>query len=618
MPVMQTTRNRKQFPQQDDIEYRVRRHVTQDTCKRKRFTLRTTEVSRATAFATGLLSGLLIYLLEVIFVISFAALVFSGHLASQMPQALGFILVGNVVLVGVMALFSSYPGSVGVAQDTPGVVLGVVVAASVATLPRASEAQQFATVVTMIAITTLMTGALLLALGILKLGGLARFLPCPVMGGFLAGTGWLLAKGGLSITDSAPFGPEWIRAPTLAHWLPGAIFGVLIFISAARIRHVFTLPVLLISGTLLFYGVAGVAHISLRELNAAGWLVGSIPAVSQSRLPLSVGVFSQVNWLVVLRQIPNLTPVPLISVVALLLNAGGLELLIKRDINLNRELVVAGAGNLAAGALGGLVGYSAISLSTLNYTMTGGKRLVGLVAALLLGLTVWFGSAMVMYIPKLILGAVLVYLGVGLLLEWVYKAWFRFPKIDFLIIVSVMAVIMVSGFLNGVIFGLVLSMVQFIVSYSRVSIVTCALSGRDYRSLLTRSPQQHQMLESAGDQLYILKLQGFVFFGTANSLCERLRAQVHNSPSVIHFVVLDFTQVSGLDSTGLLSFYRIWQWSQEQKIMLVLTGLNAGVRDQFTRGGFEEQPSSLRFFADLDHGVQWCEETIIAESAATE
>jgi sulfate permease, SulP family len=102
----------------------------------------------------------------------------------------------------------------------------------------------------------------------------------------------------------------------------------------------------------------------------------------------------------------------------------------------------------------------------------------------------------------------------------------------------------------------------------------------------------------------MLQLQGFVFFGTANSLFARVREQVQRSPVAIRFVLLDFTQVSGLDSTGLLSFARMWQWIQEQKMTLILTELNARVREQFARGGFKAEPDSLRFFADLDHGLQ--------------
>src|SRR3954451_4619535 len=92
---------------------------------RKYVLTKTTGKLHPAAIANSLFSGLLFYLLEIIFVISFTALIFSGPLASQLPRALGFILLGNAILVGLTALLSSYPGSIGVAQDTPGAVLGV-------------------------------------------------------------------------------------------------------------------------------------------------------------------------------------------------------------------------------------------------------------------------------------------------------------------------------------------------------------------------------------------------------------------------------------------------------------------------------------------------------------
>ena len=114
-----------------------------------------------------------------------------------------------------------------------------------------------------------------------------------------------------------------------------------------------------------------------------------------------------------LQQIPALIPVAIISVIALLLNTSGLELIVKKDIDLNRELVAAGIGNIVGGAIGGLVGYQAISLSALNHTMSGGPRFVGVLMALLMGATIFFGTSVILYIPKFVLGSVLFYLGYG-------------------------------------------------------------------------------------------------------------------------------------------------------------------------------------------------------------
>jgi SulP family sulfate permease len=89
----------------------------------------------------SLFAAALIYLLQITFVISFGALVFSGELASQLPQALGLFLLANALLAGLIALRGSYPGAIGVAQDTPGAVLGVAAAAIAAALAGMPGAQ---------------------------------------------------------------------------------------------------------------------------------------------------------------------------------------------------------------------------------------------------------------------------------------------------------------------------------------------------------------------------------------------------------------------------------------------------------------------------------------------
>ncbi|HEX2915847.1 MAG TPA: SulP family inorganic anion transporter [Chloroflexia bacterium] len=586
---------------------------------RKYFTSSMPGELRLATLANSLFSGLLIYILEVVFVISFAALVFSGQLAGQLPQALGFIILGNALLMGLMALLSSYPGTIGHVQEMPGVVVGVVATEMVAALPGITTGQLFPTVVIMLTVTTIITGLVFLALGIFKLGGLARFLPYPVMGGFLAGTGWLLVLGGLGIMVPKSLGPEWLEVDSLSHWLPGLVFGLILFAVVSRFNRSITLPMMLVLGTVLFYVVTASLNVSQDQLKVGGWLVGSIPNVSMSSFPLSPGFLSQVNWEVLWNYLPELAPVPLICVISLLLNCGGIELVIKKDIDLNRELVTTGAGNLLAGALGGLAGFHAISLSTLNHKMSGGKRLVGLFAALLMALTVFVGTSVLGYIPRLVLGAVLVYLGVALLVEWVYQAWFKFPKIDFVIILSILVMIVLSGFLNGIILGLILAVIMFVVSYSRLNNVKFSLAGGKYPSRVTRGWRQQQLLETHNDRLFLLKLQGFIFFGTASNIFKRVRELVGSEPaSQTRYVLLDFSLVNGLDSTGLQSFSRILQWGQKQKIVLVLTGLQGRIRGQFEHGGFEEQLNSLRFFDDLDHGLEWCENQIIAGATSRE
>ena len=186
-------------------------------------------------FGTSLFTAFLIYILEIIFVVAFTALIYSGELSSQIPRALGFIIIGDAILCAVVAWLSSYPGSIAVEQDTPGAMLGVIavgiVAALAGVIPR-----QFATVTLMIVTTSVLTGLLLVLLGVFRLGGLARFLPYPVIGGFLAGTGWLLVQGGIGMMANTQFGPEWFEWATLKLWIPGLILGAGSFHRAATNR----------------------------------------------------------------------------------------------------------------------------------------------------------------------------------------------------------------------------------------------------------------------------------------------------------------------------------------------------------------------------------------------
>ncbi len=305
----------------------------------------------------------------------------------------------------------------------------------------------------------------------------------------------------------------------------------------------------------------------------------------------------------------------IVSVIALLLNANGLELIIKKDVNLNRELITAGIGNLAAGLGGGIVGYHAISLSSLNHTASGGKRLVGLFTALLVGITVFLGAGYLSYAPKMVLGALLVFLGLSFLYDWVYQAWFKFPKSEFVIILTILLVIAFRGFLEGIALGLVMAIILFVVNYSQVKVVKQTLYGTTYRSRVTRSRSQWEILTARGDELCIFKLQGFIFFGTAISLFEQVRDLTRRTDSrPMRFAVLDFAQVTGLDSTALLSFNKLLDLAQEKSFTLVLTGLTGRASEQFEKGGFQAQMEALQLFADLDHGIEWCENQILADA----
>ncbi|HEY5903026.1 MAG TPA: SulP family inorganic anion transporter [Anaerolineales bacterium] len=559
---------------------------------------------------TSLFTAFFIFLLEIIFVVAFTALIFSGELSSQVPRALGFMILGDAVLCGVVALLSSNPAAIALEQDAPGAMMSAIAAGIIAALAGAVS-RQFATVLMMVVVTALLTGLILLALGFFKLGGWARFLPYPVIGGFLGGTGWLLVQGGIAMMANQPMGASWFQAAALKLWVPGIVLGAVIYFGVRRVNTPYTIPGIMLGATALFYAIAWAMKLTAADLRLTGWLMEQYSSAETWQFPFSPALLSQVDWMVLLKSIPALLPVALISVIGLLLNSSGMELIIKRDIDLNRELVSAGIGNLAAGLAGGLVGFPDISFSALNH-MTGARRLVGVLAAMFLAATLVVGTSTVLFIPKFVFGSVLIYLGLELLGEWVVKAWSKFSRLDFTIIIVILLTLALRGVLEGVIVGLILAVLSFVVSYSRVSVIKFAFSGREYRSRVTRSPGEQGILDTHGDELYVLRLEGFIFFGTANGIFQRLRERVGTPGAEIRYCLFDFSKVTGIDSTGMLSFSRMLQWCQEQGISLALAGLPGPTREEFLRENASLPEEALHFFADADHGIEWCEGQIIA------
>jgi SulP family sulfate permease len=563
------------------------------------------------SFGISLFTAFFIFILEIIFVLAFTALMYSGELSSQIPRALGFIILGDAVLCGIGAAFSSNPGAIAVEQDAPGAMLAVITAGIIAALTGAAS-KQFATVTLMIVCTTLLTGLLLVGLGHFKLGGIVRFLPYPVIGGFLAGSGWLLVQGGIRIMANVPMGMGWFQSSTFSFWIPGLILGIIAWIVAKKVKKPYAIPLLMLTTMFLFYGYAWIVHLSVTDLRSAGWLLDSHSSTSTWEFPLSPAFLSQVDWSVLLIQIPATIPIAFICAIGLLLNSSGVELLIKKDLNLNRELLVAGFGNVIAGMVGGLVGFQDISFSSLNHAITGGKRLVGILTALMLGATLFFGTSAIMYVPKFIFGSVLVYLGIELLIDWVYETWFKFSRIDYLVVITILVILAVSGVLQAVVTGLILAVAMFAVSYSRINVVKFAFSGREFRSRVSHPLDEQQILDAHGNKLHIMKLEGFIFFGTADGIFDTLRKRIKQiNTDEMKYCLLDFAKVSGIDSTGMLSFNRMMQWSQEQEVKLVFTGLNQSMQNQFVRADEGQANTSIQFLPNLDRGLEWCENEII-------
>ncbi len=519
---------------------------------------------------------------------------------------------------GVLALRSSVRGAVAITQDAPCAIMGLAAASVAAGLPAAAGSNEvYVTIVAMISASTLITGGTFYLLGRFRLGNLIRFIPYPVVGGFLAGIGWLLFKGGADVMTGLSLGPsnlaELLDRPLLLKWVPGVgLAGVLLFVSK-RFKHYLAMPSTLVCMVALYYLVLAAAGVSVSSAAERGWLLGPFPEGALWK-PLSPAVLSGVDWGLIFQQGGAFGTVVLLSTISILLNMSGLELIMRRDVDLNHELRTAGLANGLAGLGGSPSGYPTLSLSALGFKLGADSRLIGLTSAVLCGVCLFLGAGPLSYLPRCLAGALLLFVGLEFLLDWVHKGWSRLPRTDYVLVVLILGVIAVFGFLKGVAAGVVVAVLLFIVRYSRVEVVRMALSGRTLRSKVDRAVPLKWILRRRGDCLQVLFLQGFLFFGTANRLFERVSDLASREDgSRLRFLVFDFRQVTGLDSSAVNSFARMEQLAEARGFMLLLTHLAPGPAAGFEREGLTggESPWVL-VFPNLDRALEWCEERILA------
>jgi SulP family sulfate permease len=572
----------------------------------------------------NVLAGIIVGTLTVIVEISFGALIFSGPLSPYVFNGIGCTLFGAFIISGAVALTSSFPGTIARPHEIPAAILAIVVASIAAALPASSD--MFVTVLAAIIVTSILTGVFFLALGTFRLGSLIRFIPYPVVGGFLAGTGWLLCKGGINVITNIKVSsmaiPLLFQPDALVKWIPALVFAIVLLAVMKRFTHFLVMPAMILVAAAVFYSFMLATHTSIAQAQTHGWLLGPFQEGDMWK-PLAFSQIAHVRWGLIFGQLNNIGTILVISVLPLLLNASGFELMVRKDLDFNRELKSAGIANVLAGLGGGTVGFHSLSLSALGFRMGATSRLAGLSCAALCGAVLFFGSSLLTFFPRPVLGGLLLYLGLGFLAEWVYDSFFRLPKIDYLLILLILLVIGFFGFLQGVAAGVLVAVVLFVINYSRVKVVKYSLSGVDYRSNVDRGIEMQRLLAAHGEQLAILKLQGYLFFGTANNLLSIVRSRIDGPAGApkgarARYIVLDFSLVSGLDTSALKSFTKMLQVAETQQAVLVFAGMSAELGRLFDKGDIGEATTkSLKVFPDLDHAVEWCEDRIAASIAAS-
>ena len=560
-------------------------------------------------------AGVISAVVQIAYCISFAALIFTGDLASGFSLGLAGLIMGTVVTCIVIAVTSTFSPTIG-GPDSPAVAVMSVLAASIATAlvsKGASHDQIIINILVSLSVSTLLTGVLLYGVGALKLGQWLRFIPYPVVGGFLVASGILLILGGMEVVTQTnlSLSPEsWeplystLYGPQI---VIGALFGAAIPLLARVIPAYLALPV-------AFFGFVAVLDVTLLfavdEAVRNDWF---LPSLGELTLwwPMNAIMGTQVDWGVIARSAAEIGSFCGVMAIALLLDVSSLEVARQKGGDLDQEFRSNGLANLLASVLGGFGGSLSMNASVLldesGATTRWAGAIVGIVCAIVLFSGVDIGSV----VPKAILGGMLAYLGAVIIIElWdtpAENSWTEWTLTGFMTLV-----IINFGYFMGVVVGVIGACLMFAMSYSRIGVVRRHLTRYEFSSNVERSPEQSRLLHEEGKRVHVFWLSGFIFFGSSNGLFERIKRVIEEQKDKpVGYVVLDFTAVPGFDSSAVLSLVKLRNYCEEQEVTLAFSGLNESMRASFDRAGFFGSSKPHQAFGSRNEAIEWCEDMVL-------
>lgn len=519
------------------------------------------------------------------------ALMFSGPTASGYGMGVGVFILSSVLHALYTAWRDRLPGAIGIVQEAGIPVIAAVMSATAARMTAPTDVR-VATVLAILGVSTMATGALLLLVGRLRLGSLVRFVPYPVIAGFLAGAGWLMLSGGLSLVLGAKGPAAMVSQLTdpniLARAIPALLFAVTLSVGTRRIASPFVIPVTLLLSAACFYGLTltGMA-LSTAEVRDLGWLPAAAPAGRAITFP-SPALVPLIDWAEVARAVPVMASAAVLALLGLLLNTSGLELALGVDLDPDEALRSNGVANLIIGALGGMAGFVSVGGTMLAERIGIRGRSAGVARAGVLLALLAVAGPLVAGMPVFLTGGLVMFLGIELLLSWAVMSRRRLPVLEWAIVPLILIVISTVGFLSGIGVGLLVAVGMFAFTYSRQPVVRFSASGRDLRSTVDRSAAAMAHLTESGAAIDVVHLQGFLFFGTAERVLDHVRARLAAADQpALRFLILDFRHVSGVDSAATACFLKLRKLAEGRQVDVRCTEVPDTVVAQFARAGLD-------------------------------
>jgi len=470
----------------------------------------------------------------------------------------------------------------------------------------------------------LMCGALQLAFGTVGLGRLIKYMPYPVVSGYLSGVGLIIIVSQIPKLLGVPKDIGFWKAlisPTLWQW-QGIVVGVVtvvVMVTAPKLTKAVPAAIIaLVAGMLAYFGMS-MADPSLLKVSGNPLIVGTFGGSDAGFLD---GIVARWNGLSGVKAadiaavvVPALTLAVLLSIDTLK-TCVVLDALTRTRHDSNRELVGQGLGNLATTVVGGMQGAGQMGATLVNISSGGQTRVSGLIEGVLALAAMLALGDLIAWVPIAGLAGILIVIGVRMFDRHslnLLKS--RSTILDFMVIASVVVVAMTISLMAASGVGIALAIFLFVREQIGGSVVRRRSYGNQAFSKQVRLREEMEILEKRGDQTAIFELQGSLFFGTTDQLYTALEPEL----KIRRYIILDMRRVQTVDVTAVHMLEQIESTIAERNGSLIFSQLPRSLpsgRDMeqyFDQVGLMRAESHARVFDALDDALEWVENRILEE-----
>ena len=456
-------------------------------------------------------------------------------------------------------------------------------------------------------VLALLSGLMLIAMGLLRLGFIANLLSHPVISGFILASALLIVlsqlKHLLGITSAGDTAPELIlslarglpssNVPTLAvgagtlaflYWVRRGLKPLLMrFGMAARPADLLAKagPMLAVAASTLL-----VATLALEEAGVA--VLGVVP---RGLPPLTVPLLDLELWSALL------VPAVLIGLIGFVESVSVAQTLAakrRQRIEPDSELIALGTANVAASFSGGLPVTGGFARSVVNFDAGAETPLAGAFTAAGIALGVLFLTPLLYFLPLAVLAATIIVAVLSLVdLRAVREVW-RYSKSDFAALAGTVLITLLAGIEAGVVAGVAVSLVLLLWRASRphAAVVGLVPGTQHFRNVL-----RHEVITSSN--MVTLRVDESLTFINARWLEDRVLALVAERPQLEH-VVLMCSAVNTIDGSALETLQMLNHRLRAAGVQLHLSEVKGPVMDRLGRSHLLEELTGEVFLSQYD------------------